>query len=335
MITKSTIVSTAVLVSCGIFFSNLPTTKTVVAQSSGSSNLYKLPFPAGKTYTLTQGNGGNFSHTDPYNFHAYDFDMSEGSEVVAARGGTVKSLYEGSNQGGCTAYYKNNWYKFTNYVVIDHGDGTSSLYAHLKSNSVVVNVGDQVSQGQKIAESGKTGHVCGAHLHFSAQETPPGSNYGNGSGGYWQKTKASSFADPDVLRQNPNGIPTAGRSYTSSNGTPSSDSFQRPVSSSASITRQSVNLHLCASNIPSRTVYVQMWRDAAYGYPPQTWNYQQQATSTCMNFLDLDGQYDSFSGVTYYTVASLTPIPDGEAAKKRTSCWSVTGGKYLCDAARR
>jgi murein DD-endopeptidase MepM/ murein hydrolase activator NlpD len=185
--------------------------------SAQSTSQYKLPYPAGVTYQVTQGNGGSFSHTNLYNFHAYDFGMAQGNQVVAARGGTVKSLYEGSNEGGCTSYYQNNWYKFTNYVVIDHGDGTSSLYAHLKFNSVVVNVGEKVSQGQKIAESGATGHVCNAHLHFSVQATPPGSNYQN-SNGYWQQTKPSSFADPDVLKQNPNGVPTALRFYKSDNG---------------------------------------------------------------------------------------------------------------------
>jgi murein DD-endopeptidase MepM/ murein hydrolase activator NlpD len=344
MITKRTIFTTVLFASLGIIVSNLPITKTVVAQSSGSSSPYKLPYPAGVTYQVSRGNAkengqGTGHPSNGSSVYAYDFAMSEGSDVVAARGGTVIGLNQSSTVGGCSY---DLWTK-ANYVVIDHGGGESTIYAHLKPNSVVVKVGNQVQQGQKIAQSGKTGYTCGAnggpgpHLHYAVQKTPsPSSNPGNIQH-YWTASKPSSFSDPDVLRQNSNGIPTGGKSYTSSNGIPSnnSDTFKQRISSSIRVTQQSVNLNVCASNLPNQTVYVQMWRDAAYGYPAKEWNVSKVATSTCMDFLDLEGPRDSFSGVTYYTVASLTPIPNGEAAKKRTSCWGTTGGKYLCDAGRR
>jgi murein DD-endopeptidase MepM/ murein hydrolase activator NlpD len=49
-------------------------------------------------------------------------------------------------------------------VVIDHGNGIQTLYAHM--NAYYVSVGDEVAQGQQIGEMGKTGHATGPHLHF-------------------------------------------------------------------------------------------------------------------------------------------------------------------------
>jgi len=54
---------------------------------------------------------------------------------------------------------------FGNLVVVDHGHGVNSLYAHLSER--MVSVGDTVQRGQIIARSGATGRVTGPHLHFS------------------------------------------------------------------------------------------------------------------------------------------------------------------------
>ncbi len=107
--------------------------------------------------------------------------------------------------------------KYTNYVVIDHGDGTSALYAHLKYNSVLPNVGDYVRQNQPIAQSGNTGHSTAPHLHYSLQKTPsniPAGGFRN-SRGYWTESLPSSFSDPNVLSRNSNGVPTYPNFYTS------------------------------------------------------------------------------------------------------------------------
>ena len=57
------------------------------------------------------------------------------------------------------------WGSGYGYVVyINHADGRQTRYGHL--SKVLVRVGDQVSQGQKIALSGNTGRSTGAHLHF-------------------------------------------------------------------------------------------------------------------------------------------------------------------------
>ena len=179
---------------------------------------YQLPYPDGKTYQVTQGNNNTTSsHSDTWNRYAWDFNMPEGSTVVATRGGKVISLYEGSNT---TLNSINGWATYTNYVLIDHGDGTSALYAHLKYNSVLPNVGDNISQNQPIAQSGKTGYVLGNpgdHLHYSVQKTPssvPPGGFKN-TGGYWQESLPSSFSDPGVLSKNSNGVPTYPNNYTS------------------------------------------------------------------------------------------------------------------------
>jgi len=53
---------------------------------------------------------------------------------------------------------------YGNTIIIDHGLGLCSLYAH--TTDQFVNVGDQVKKGQKIATTGVTGAVLGDHLHF-------------------------------------------------------------------------------------------------------------------------------------------------------------------------
>ena len=54
------------------------------------------------------------------------------------------------------------------YLIVDHGGGMSTLYAH--TSKIVVAVGDTVSRGQKIAEIGTTGWSTGPHLHFEIRK---------------------------------------------------------------------------------------------------------------------------------------------------------------------
>jgi murein DD-endopeptidase MepM/ murein hydrolase activator NlpD len=54
---------------------------------------------------------------------------------------------------------------FGNCVIVDHGLGLQSLYAHL--SSIGVKVGDTVTQGQELGKSGTTGLAGGDHLHFT------------------------------------------------------------------------------------------------------------------------------------------------------------------------
>ena len=59
---------------------------------------------------------------------------------------------------------KNLNYSYGHYLVIDHGNGLSTLYAH--NTTLLVGVGAHVSKGQVIALSGSTGNSTGPHCHF-------------------------------------------------------------------------------------------------------------------------------------------------------------------------
>ena len=82
---------------------------------------------------------------------AIDIAAGTGARVYAADSGVV--VFAGSALGG-----------YGNMVVIDHGNGYQSLYAHL--SSVGVGCGQSVVQGQYIATAGNTGYSTGPHLHF-------------------------------------------------------------------------------------------------------------------------------------------------------------------------
>lgn len=80
---------------------------------------------------------------------------SMGAPVVAAESGKV--IYTGyQSMGGYV-------------IMIDHGNGITTLYAHLKAGSTRVRAGQYVSRGQQIAQIGATGYVTGAHLHFEVR----------------------------------------------------------------------------------------------------------------------------------------------------------------------
>ena len=56
---------------------------------------------------------------------------------------------------------------YGNLVVVDHGNGLSTAYAH--ASSILVGVGQSVSQGQTVSLVGSTGHATGPHLHFEVR----------------------------------------------------------------------------------------------------------------------------------------------------------------------
>ncbi|MFE4051985.1 M23 family metallopeptidase [Streptomyces sp. YIM B13518] len=117
-----------------------------------------------KSYKLSASfaqNGGMWAHKHS----GQDYAVPTGTEVMAAHGGTV--VKAGPNGAGDGPAYGNA-------IVINHGNGTYSQYAHL--SQVNVKVGQVVKTGQKIALSGNTGNSSGPHLHFEIRTTP---NYGS------------------------------------------------------------------------------------------------------------------------------------------------------------
>lgn len=90
--------------------------------------------------------------TGKYTFHTgVDFRASSGTPIKACAGGTVT-----------VASYTAVW---GNYVTINHGNGFSTLYAHM--THYAVSYGQTVSQGQVIGYVGSTGYSTGSHLHLS------------------------------------------------------------------------------------------------------------------------------------------------------------------------
>lgn len=68
---------------------------------------------------------------------------------------------------GVVVIAKRLTYSYGQYILIDHGNGLSTLYAH--NSSLVVGVGDKVSKGQIIAYSGESGNATGPHVHFEVR----------------------------------------------------------------------------------------------------------------------------------------------------------------------
>lgn len=77
------------------------------------------------------------------------------AEIVAFADGEVVSVRKTGSQYGVGCY-----------VRIKHSNGYQTLYYHLKSKSIVVNVGDKVKKNQKLGIIGTTGQSTGIHLHF-------------------------------------------------------------------------------------------------------------------------------------------------------------------------
>ena len=108
-----------------------------------------------------QGYGGRFSHNHKA---ALDFNMPEGTPVYAARGGTIYSYKDDSDEGGILPKYNRK----ANYIIIKHSDGSYGCYWHLKKDGVAVKKGT-VAKGQLIGYSGSTGFVLRPHLHFAVK----------------------------------------------------------------------------------------------------------------------------------------------------------------------
>jgi murein DD-endopeptidase MepM/ murein hydrolase activator NlpD len=91
-----------------------------------------------------------------HGYNGIDIGAAAGTSIVAAAPGTVIIARSGGWNGG-----------YGSYVVVQHGNGTQTLYAH--ASSVLVSQGQQVTQGQAIARVGATGRATGNHLHFEVR----------------------------------------------------------------------------------------------------------------------------------------------------------------------
>ncbi len=123
-----------------------PVAATAANLNPAAGPNFEMPFLCGEKWT-----GTSRSYHSPSRF-AVDFNApnDNGHIVVATAAGTVSKVVFSTRSYGV-------------YVVIDHGNGVSSLYAHLQTTWLTV--GMRVDQGQAIGLLGSTGNSSGPHLH--------------------------------------------------------------------------------------------------------------------------------------------------------------------------
>lgn len=127
---------------------------------------YRAPFAIARRFQISQAYPSHRTHGDAASLYAVDIAMPVGSQIFAAREGTVIEVtgkyYEGNADPGNAAR--------ANLIRILHPDGTMAIYAHLQWDTVRVRPGQIVKRGEYIANSGNTGFTTGPHLHFAVQK---------------------------------------------------------------------------------------------------------------------------------------------------------------------
>jgi murein DD-endopeptidase MepM/ murein hydrolase activator NlpD len=101
--------------------------------------------------------------------------LSLGAPVLAVADGTVVSVVENHADDGSfdpRDSVKDINALCGNYIVLDLGDDTFALYAHLQQDSVVVEPGQRVRRGEVIARVGHSGSSMFPHLHFQLMDGP-------------------------------------------------------------------------------------------------------------------------------------------------------------------
>lgn len=93
-----------------------------------------------------------------------DFPIPLGTDVLVTANSTVVSTYNGCADYG--SYGNTCGGRCGNHVKVRYGDGTTSVYCHMKRNSIVVSTGQSLSCGQKIGQSASSGSSTGPHLHL-------------------------------------------------------------------------------------------------------------------------------------------------------------------------
>lgn len=113
------------------------------------------PIAAGGTGQFLWPAGGAITQYPVWYHNAVDIANNAAPGIAAADGGVV-TLVE---------YLR---YGYGQHIIIDHGNGLATLYAHLRD--IYVQAGDRVARGQIIGQMGSTGRSSGTHLHFEVRK---------------------------------------------------------------------------------------------------------------------------------------------------------------------
>jgi murein DD-endopeptidase MepM/ murein hydrolase activator NlpD len=172
---------------------------TLVANPALAAPAFQLPFPCGQTWN---GNStGSSAHV------SWEIDFNRGSSAEADRGDTVLAAAAGTV---VTSSHQGNVNGYGNLIVIDHGGGYWTYYAHLTYRAVVS--GQAVLRGQAIGSVGdttKAGNNITPHLHYEVRHPTRsqsdviravfnGSTFGYGSANVNSQNCASSY-DPAAV----------------------------------------------------------------------------------------------------------------------------------------
>lgn len=126
-----------------------PSGQTTTNNSGSTGTNFIWPLSGGY---VSSGYGGRTSPTAgaSSNHKGVDIAIGAGSNIYSVASGTVVTVSYNVARG--------------NYIVVNHGNGVSTLYQHC--SAIYASVGQSVSQGQTIAAVGSTGYSTGPHLHF-------------------------------------------------------------------------------------------------------------------------------------------------------------------------
>lgn len=271
-----------------------------------ANTLGKFPWSGGVSGKVSQT-----MHIDGLGKAAFDIDLPKGTPVLAPVESIVVWSCVAKGTEGHHAIRLQQAYSDRQYTLFHVEGNSNNIY-----KGRIFRAGEQIGV---VAADMPNDPQCavskGIHLHFglpTQDEVVDGVRF----------TKTS---------------PALNTVLTSTNRTvepPQPTTFQSPLSKLA-VSVATVDLNIKAKNLSGQKVYWRMYRPAVGNLPPRYWEGEQVATSNSLTLRDLDGPGDTLTGVKYYTVASLSPIPKEDVAKMRTSCFASTGGTQLCDSASR
>lgn len=119
-------------------------------------------------FLCTQGFGGSLTHClSPCTHHAVDFRCAVGTPVVAAADGVVSAVRDSTR--GVSGISVRNLFAW-NSIAVEIAGGLVTEYVHIRAGSARVKVGDRVSAGDVLCESGDVGFCPEPHLHFQVTE---------------------------------------------------------------------------------------------------------------------------------------------------------------------